>query len=82
MALGSGINTNTGPNQRLWPVFALLLAVVVLPTAGVLWFMNQAMQNEQLAVRQRFDQLDRILDRALRHRPVFERKDAAGKAAL
>ena len=46
-------STKTGHSQRLWPVFALLIAVVVLPTAGVLWFMNQAMQNEQLAVRQR-----------------------------
>lgn len=45
--------TKMGHGQRLWPVFALLIAVVVLPTAGVLWFMNQAMQNEQLAVRQR-----------------------------
>jgi len=44
---------NTGYGQRLWPVFALLVAVVVLPTAGVLWFMNQAMRNEQFAVRQR-----------------------------
>lgn len=42
----------TGYSQRLWPVFATLIAVVALPTAGVLWFMNQAMQNEQLAVRQ------------------------------
>jgi len=56
MDRGSGINANTGHNQRLWPVFALLLAVVVLPTAGVLWFMNQAMQNEQLAVRQRLSE--------------------------
>ena len=46
-------STKTGHSQRLWPVFALLIAVVVLPTAGVLWFMNQAMQNEQLAVQQR-----------------------------
>ncbi len=38
-------------------MFALLLAVVVLPTAGVLWFMNQAMQNEQLAVRQRLSEV-------------------------
>ncbi len=43
----------SGQSQRLWPLFAMLIAVVALPTAGVLWFMNQAMQNEQLAVRQR-----------------------------
>ncbi len=45
--------TDTGHSQRLWPVFAMLTAVVVLPAAGVLWFMSQAMRNEQQAVRQR-----------------------------
>jgi signal transduction histidine kinase len=48
-----------GHGQRLWPAFALLAAVVVLPTAGVFWFMNQAMQNEQLAMRQRLAELYR-----------------------
>jgi signal transduction histidine kinase len=48
-----------GHGQRLWPAFALLTAVVVLPTAGVFWFMNQAMQNEQLAMRQRIANLYR-----------------------
>jgi signal transduction histidine kinase len=46
-------STDTGHGQRLWPVVAMLIAVVALPTAGVLWFMNQAMRNEQWAVRQR-----------------------------
>jgi signal transduction histidine kinase len=50
---------NTGYSQRLWPVFAILIAVVTLPTAGVLWFMNEAMQNEQLAVRQRLNEVYR-----------------------
>ena len=40
-------------NNQLWPVFILLAAVVTLPTCGVLWFMNQAMRNEEMAVRQR-----------------------------
>ena len=44
---------NTGHIQRLWPVFVMLVAIVALPTAGVLWFMNQAMQNERLVVEQR-----------------------------
>jgi signal transduction histidine kinase len=48
-----------GHSQRLWPVFAMLIAVVVLPTAGVFWFMNQAMQNEQLAMRQRLSEVYR-----------------------
>lgn len=36
-----------------WPVVALLTLVVLLPTACVLWFMTQAMQNERLAVQQK-----------------------------
>ncbi len=51
--------TDTGHGQKLWPVFALLIAVVVLPTAGVLWFMSQAMQSEQQAVRQRLTEIYR-----------------------
>lgn len=43
----------TGHSQRLWPVLLILLSAVVLPTGGVLWFMNEAIENEQLAVRQR-----------------------------
>jgi signal transduction histidine kinase len=54
----SGV-VNTGHSRRLWPVFALLIAVVVLPTAVVFWFVNQAMQNEQLAMRQRLTDLYR-----------------------
>lgn len=49
--------TNAGPGQRLWPAFVMLTAVVALPTAGVFWFMNLAMQNEQLAMRQRLTEL-------------------------
>jgi signal transduction histidine kinase len=37
----------------------VLVIAVVLPTAGVLWFMNEAMQNERLAVRQRLTELYR-----------------------
>lgn len=43
----------TGHDAPSWPVLLLLLTVVLVPTAGVLWFMSQAMHNEQLAVRQR-----------------------------
>lgn len=45
--------TDTGRSQRLWPVFVMLIAIAALPTAGVLWFMSQAMQNERLVVEQR-----------------------------
>lgn len=43
----------TGQSQRLWPILAMLILIVALPTAGVLWFMNRAMQNERAAVRER-----------------------------
>jgi signal transduction histidine kinase len=42
-------------NGLLGPMLALL-AAVALPTAGVLWFMSQAVRNERLAVRQRLTQ--------------------------
>jgi signal transduction histidine kinase len=38
---------------QLWPVLALLLLAVLLPTAALLWYMNQARQNEEAAVRLR-----------------------------
>ncbi|MHC4288972.1 MAG: sensor histidine kinase, partial [Planctomycetota bacterium] len=39
-------------NQLRW-VILLLAAAVILPTVCLLWFMNQAVQNERLAVRQK-----------------------------
>jgi len=61
-------NTSKGQSQQLWPLFALLMAVVILPTGGVLWFMNQAMQNEQQAVRQRLQEIYRSrLQSSIRH---------------
>lgn len=41
------------PSQQLWPVLLLLLIAVLLPTICLLWFMNRAMTNERLAVRDR-----------------------------
>ncbi len=43
----------TGHARGVWPVLLVLLAAVLVPTACVLWFMNAAMRNEQLAVRQK-----------------------------
>jgi signal transduction histidine kinase len=37
---------------RWWPLLLLLLAVVLLPTACLLWLMSRAIDNERLAVRQ------------------------------
>lgn len=43
----------TGHAQRLWPVLLLVTAAAVAPTASVLWFMGEAIRNEELAGRQR-----------------------------
>ncbi|MFH1716410.1 MAG: hypothetical protein ABIF19_03595, partial [Planctomycetota bacterium] len=42
----------TGNNQ-LWWVVLLLAVAVILPTICLLWFMNQAVRNDRLAVRQK-----------------------------
>ena len=36
-----------------WPVLLLFLAAILIPTCVILWFTNVALENEQLAVRQR-----------------------------
>ncbi len=43
----------TGRARGARLVFVLLLLAVMIPTACVLWFMTEAMENERLAVRQR-----------------------------
>ncbi|MDR0842943.1 MAG: HAMP domain-containing histidine kinase [Acidobacteriota bacterium] len=75
---------SVGAGQRLWPVFALLIAVVALPTGGVLWFMNQAMQNEQAAATQRLREVYRSrLQSAAGHiEAVWREKLAVPAAAL
>src|SRR5580765_2992179 len=45
--------------QAAWPVLVLVLLAVLAPTACVLWFMDQAVRNEQLAVRQRLAEVYR-----------------------
>ena len=47
------VKVGTGHNWGLWPVLLVLLLGVLVPTACVLWFMNAAISNEHLAVRQR-----------------------------
>lgn len=42
-----------GPSHSAWPLVLLLLVAVAGPSACVLWFMTEAMRNEQLAVRDR-----------------------------
>ncbi len=40
----------SGRGQGLWPVVLLLLLAVLVPTACVLWFMTEAMENRRLVV--------------------------------
>ena len=42
-----------GRNASPWPAFLLLALTVVAPTICVLWFMQQAVESQELAVRQR-----------------------------
>jgi signal transduction histidine kinase len=56
-----------GPGRGLWPIFLLMLAAVLVPTACVLWFMSQAVRNERIAVRQKLTDACRPqLERAAR----------------
>ncbi len=54
--------TYRGRDPRWWPLLLLLLAVVLLPTACLLWMMSRAIDNERSAVRQ-------VLAEACRTRP-------------
>jgi signal transduction histidine kinase len=57
-------------NNQLWWVVLLLAIAVILPTVCLLWFMNQAVKNDRLAVKQkltdiyqlRLDTLSKRLD--------------------
>ncbi len=42
---------------RLWPVLLILLLAALVPSACVIWFMNAAIENQQLAMRQRLTDL-------------------------
>ncbi|MGE5609968.1 MAG: hypothetical protein ACM359_11990, partial [Bacillota bacterium] len=51
-----GIPTSTGRALAAWPVLLALLAAALVPTGCVLWFMNAAMRNQQLAMRQQLSE--------------------------
>src|ERR1035437_3244894 len=51
-ALGGKLSIGAGRPSGSWLMLLLLLAVLV-PSVCLLWFMNQAVQNERLAVRQK-----------------------------
>jgi len=44
-------------NDQLWWVVLLLAIAVILPTVCLLWFMNQAVKNDRLAVRQKLTEV-------------------------
>ncbi len=46
------LHKNNNSDQLRW-VILLLAAAVLLPTVCLLWFMNQAVKNERLAIRQK-----------------------------
>jgi signal transduction histidine kinase len=48
-----GRTSLTSTGGQLWPVLVMLVLAVVVPTVCVLWFLGQAMQNEEAAVRLR-----------------------------
>jgi len=58
----------TGYNRELWPVLLLLLLAVLIPTACLLWFMNEAMSNQRQAVAQKLAEADRSQVVSIRER--------------
>jgi signal transduction histidine kinase len=69
----------TGYNRELWPVLLLLLLAVLIPTACLLWFMNEAMSNQREAVAQKLAEADRAQVVSIRERleGYWERSIAA-----
>lgn len=69
----------TGYNRELWPVLLLLLLAVLIPTACLLWFMNEAMRNQREAVAQKLAESDRAQVASIRERleGYWERSIAA-----
>ena len=65
--LKSWTQPGTGHDSALWPVLLLLL-VVLVPSAGVVWMMRAAMENERLAVRQKLGDAYRVQLESARRR--------------
>jgi signal transduction histidine kinase len=73
----------SGQNQMRWVVLLLVVAVI-LPTAGLLWFISQAVSNERFAVRQKLitvykEQLEKTLrqpdKRLSKHYELLDNKE-------
>jgi signal transduction histidine kinase len=72
----------SGYGSGLWPLLLALL-VVLIPTACVLWFLNQAIRNERLAAKQRLVEAYRGYLPLLRNRleTYWQQQAAALEAA-
>src|SRR5436309_388745 len=55
MAFRSNLGS-MGHSRRLWPVLLLVLIAVLVPTAGLLWFMSQAVNQQRDVARQRLSE--------------------------
>lgn len=53
------MRASTPQGRELWTVLLLLLAAVLVPTAGVLWFMVEAMGNLEASVRESLEKVYR-----------------------
>jgi len=51
--MGLTLQNRFRSRDNLWLVLLLLLAIVIVPTACLFWFLNKAVQNERFAMRQR-----------------------------
>ncbi|HEV3038820.1 MAG TPA: HAMP domain-containing sensor histidine kinase [Candidatus Angelobacter sp.] len=73
--------SSTGHSPALWPFLLLVLVAVLVPTAGVLWFMSQAVEQQRDVARQRLSDAYRGQLALLRDRlDVYWEKRAADLA--
>jgi signal transduction histidine kinase len=80
-----------GRERGLWPVLLLLLVAVLTPTACLLWFLQDAIHNQDAIARQRMADACRLQAAAVRDRIdsfwkertlALEKEAAAAKGAL
>ena len=79
MAFGPTV-AGTVQDRTTWPVLLFLLAGVIVPAAGVLWFMNEAAKGQAEAARQQVNDAYRGQLRFIRDRvdAVWEARAAPG----
>lgn len=67
----------TGRGLRLWPVVVLLALTVLGSAVGILWFMGQAVDNEELAAKEKLEEIYRGQLVAIRSRLTTEWRQRA-----